>query len=106
MANLIETVNELEALSAEKVADYQKKLQEMQENFEDQKITFKRQVDSEFAQFKQTTKERFDHQFLEVENDLRNKNQLSVVQIEADIANRREDLTQKIAEKVVKEIWQ
>ncbi|MGX7108736.1 hypothetical protein [Facklamia miroungae] len=106
MANLVETVNQLEALSATKVAEFEKKLQEMQNNFEDQKLTYKNQVETDLTQFKQTMREEYDKKFLEVESDLRNKSQLSIGQIEDEIANRREDLTQKIAEKVVKEIWQ
>ncbi|MBG9980614.1 hypothetical protein HZY91_05915 [Facklamia sp. DSM 111018] len=106
MANLVDQINSLEQLSASKEAEYQERLVQMNKKFEDTKQGLQQTADDELAQFRAKVQESIQSKFSVTEAKLRQENQAEIEEIEKDLTDRREELAQKIAKKVVEQIWQ
>lgn len=106
MTDIIETVNQLEANAAELNKGYQQKLSKMREDFDGLKANLRQESQAELDHYKQEVDLRLTQNFEQEENQLRSVNKTTIETIENEINKRREELTNEIAEKVVKDLWQ
>lgn len=106
MANLVEQINSIEAMTEAKEDEYAAIIKQLEEKFENTKRELEAASADEFAQFKSKLQADKESQFQEIETNYRKSNQEEIEAIETDIQNRRTELAQKIAKKVVEQIWQ